>query len=395
MKSRKSVFALAVLVLVGILSSARSWAQDSTGGKTTAAAGTPSGGDEAQPTPALTPFAGVEGLNNRLNQLEKSEVVLTTEHNYLDLSDPSGDVIFKIGGNVQEDYRSYFQPSTSYFDYVPIGSTDEPEEGAAGATTSKSTSTFLNRKTRLDLIAIFDHLVGFRYQAELGSTGYAIQDAYAFIKADPALQFQAGKFKVPIGLERLQNDTDNLFVERALPTDLVPNRDLGAEATGSPWNGVNYAVALTAGTPDNYTPNNADDQSLTNGKELSGRLFLTLFKGEDSFLQDLGFGISGRLVLECELEHQRLSQLLRHFPGAATVLCLPHGRFAPGRFLPLLPAGSTTPTAPSGYWGNTCSRPRTWAPARRTPSMWPTRPGSWRASWVIGGKASLPGCHRG
>lgn len=293
MKSRKSVFALAVLVLVGILSSARSWAQDSTGGKTTAAAGTPSGGDEAQPTPALTPFAGVEGLNNRLNQLEKSEVVLTTEHNYLDLSDPSGDVIFKIGGNVQEDYRSYFQPSTSYFDYVPIGSTDEPEEGAAGATTSKSTSTFLNRKTRLDLIAIFDHLVGFRYQAELGSTGYAIQDAYAFIKADPALQFQAGKFKVPIGLERLQNDTDNLFVERALPTDLVPNRDLGAEATGSPWNGVNYAVALTAGTPDNYTPNNADDQSLTTGKELSGRLFLTLFKGEDSFLQDLGFGISG------------------------------------------------------------------------------------------------------
>lgn len=296
MKSRKLIFASVVLVLAGILGSVRSWAEESKGDKTDAAAtavATPSGGDEAQPTPELTPFAGVEGLNNRLNKLEKSEVVLSTEHNYLDFSDPAGDVIFKIGGTVQEDYRNYFGPSSSYYDFVPLGQSPNFEEGATAPTVGKSTSTFLNRKTRLDTVAIFDHLVGFRYQVELGSTGYAIQDAYAFIKADPALQFQAGKFKVPIGLERLQNDTDNLFVERALPTDLVPNRDLGAEVTGSPWNGVNYAVALTAGTPDNYTPNNADDQSLTTGKELSGRVFLTPFKGEDSFLQDLGFGISG------------------------------------------------------------------------------------------------------
>jgi phosphate-selective porin OprO and OprP len=128
---------------------------------------------------------------------------------------------------------------------------------------------------------------------ELGSTGYAIQDAYAFIKADPAFQFQLGKFKVPVGLERLQNDTDNLFVERALPTDLVPNRDLGFETTGTPLDGLSYAVALTSGTPDNYTPNDADDQSLTNGKEASGRVFLTPFKSDDSILQNLGFGISG------------------------------------------------------------------------------------------------------
>jgi phosphate-selective porin OprO and OprP len=289
-----------VAFFVGLLGLAGAWAQDRGGDKpavTLTAVSTPSGGDEAQPTPELTPFAGVEGLNNRLNQLEKSGVVLTTEHNYLDLSDPSGDVIFKIGGNLQEDYRSYFQPNSSYDDYLPIGgaggAVTNYEEGATSPMVNKSTSTFLNRKTRLDLITIFDHLVGFRYQAELGSTGYAIQDAYAFIKADPALQFQAGQFKVPVGLERLQNDTDNLFVERALPTDLVPNRDLGVEATGSPWNGVNYAVALTNGTPDNLTPNNAADQSPTNGRETTGRLYLTPFNSEDSFLKGLGFGISG------------------------------------------------------------------------------------------------------
>lgn len=244
-------------------------------------------------TAAATPATGLEGLNHRLSQLEGRSVVLTTEHNYLDLSDPQGDVIFKIGGVVQEDYRYYFQPNASYFNYVPIGSPTYPELGATGPVVNKSTSTFLDRKVRLDLVALFDHLVGLRYQAEFGSTGYAIQDAYAFLKADPAFQFQLGKFKLPVGLERLQNDTDNLFVERALPTDLVPNRDLGFEVTGAPWDGVQYALALSNGTPDNGSPSNAGDQGLTNGREVSARVFLAPFKGGDSFWKNLGFGLSG------------------------------------------------------------------------------------------------------
>ena len=198
MEHRDKFLTVLVLALVGTLAGKGAWAGNSTGGHTAAtpsAVTTPSDGGDESPAAEPMPFAGVEGLNNRLRQLEKNNVILTTEHNYLDLSDPSGNLIFKIGGGVQEDYRSYFQPGTSYFDYVPIGSAAYPEEGAAGAVTNKSTNTFLNRKTRLDLIAIFDHLVGFRYQAELGSTGYAIQDAYAFIKADPAFQFQAGDRK--------------------------------------------------------------------------------------------------------------------------------------------------------------------------------------------------------
>ena len=43
---------------------------------------------------------------------------------------------------------------------------------------------------------------------------------------------RAGKFKPPVGLERLQSATDILFVERALPTNLVPNRDLGVQLSG-------------------------------------------------------------------------------------------------------------------------------------------------------------------
>ncbi|HTC22438.1 MAG TPA: porin, partial [bacterium] len=286
MKSRKKYLGLLAALLAGVLGVNRSYAQDTTD-------------DTKDTAPAIT-TSDLEILNNRLTALEKSSVVLSFEHNYLDLSTQKGDFVLKIGGVVQGDYRSYFEPATKYDDYLPIGEsgggTNNFEEGATAPAVNKSTSTFLDRKIRLDVVALFDNFVGLRYQAELGSTGYAIQDAYAFLKADPAIQFQLGKFKVPVGLERLQSDTDTLFAERALPTDLVPNRDLGLQINGTPWAGINYAIALTNGTPDNYTPNNADDSDLTNGKELSGRLFLTPFQPTDSFLKNLGVGISGGLT---------------------------------------------------------------------------------------------------
>ena len=40
----------------------------------------------------------------------------------------------------------------------------------------------------------------------------------------------AGKFKVPVGLERLESATDIRFIERGFPTSLVPNRDLGVHS---------------------------------------------------------------------------------------------------------------------------------------------------------------------
>ena len=247
--------------------------------------------DTDSPT-AFTP-SDLEIINNRLNSLEKSSVVLSSEHNYEDISTQKGDFVLKIGGVVQGDYRSYFEPKTTYDDYLNIGSATNPEEGAAGATANKSSSTFLDRKVRLDIVALFDQTVGLRYQSEFGSTGYAIQDAYAFLKLDTAFQAQLGKFKVPVGLERLQSDTDTLFAERGLSTDLVPNRDLGAQFGGNVAVLGQYAVALTNGTPDNFTPNNADDTDLTNGKELSGRIFLTPFQASDFFVKNLGLGIAG------------------------------------------------------------------------------------------------------
>ncbi|HTA75722.1 MAG TPA: porin [bacterium] len=201
-------------------------------------------------------------------------VVITPEHNYLDFSSADGNTVFKLGGVVQSDYRYFLGPNTQYFD--PTGR-----------------DTFLIRKVRLDLVGYFDKFVGFRFQEELGATGVAVQDAYAFIKADPALQFQFGKSKEAIGLERLQNDTDTLFAERGLPTDLVPNRDLGFQINGKAEDFLSYQAEISNGTPDNQTPANTLDTDSTNGKDLTGRLFLTPFHSEDSFLKGLGVGVAG------------------------------------------------------------------------------------------------------
>src|ERR1019366_7157706 len=64
------------------------------------------------------------------------------------------------------------------------------------------------------------------------TSGPQIFDAYVNYRYSPELQFQAGKFKVPIGLEQLVVDRDTLFNERSLVTALVPNRDVGFEVHG-------------------------------------------------------------------------------------------------------------------------------------------------------------------
>lgn len=369
----------AVALFIGFFGLAGAWAQEED-----------NPGDTVSTTRLITPASGLEGVNNHLAQLEKRTVVLSVEHDYLDLSDSEEDLILKIGGVVQEDYRAYFGPTSSYYDYVPIGQSPYFEQGATAPVVGKSTSTFLNRKTRLDLIAIFGHLVGLRYQAELGATGYAIQDAYVFVKAGQAFQFQAGKFKVPVGLERLQNDTDNLFIERALPTDLVPNRDLGFEVTGTPLDGLNYAVALTSGTPDNYAPNNADDQSLINGKEVSARVFLIPFVSGDSFIKGLGFGLSGAWAWNVSWNTNAYPNYFITSLGQQQFFAYRTGVFPQGDFNHWAPQFYFY----TGSFGLLAEYVQTLQPVGTgTVNIVTLTHRAWQvaASWVIGGKASYLG----
>src|SRR5205823_3707158 len=101
------------------------------------------------------------------------------------------------------------------------------------------------------------------------------------------------KFKEPVGLERLQSGANLLFVERGLPTQLVPNRDVGVQLHGELFDGaVNYAAGLFNGVQDSGSGDS--DVGSDDHKDVAARLFAQPFKkSKPGPLQGLGFGLGG------------------------------------------------------------------------------------------------------
>jgi phosphate-selective porin OprO/OprP len=133
--------------------------------------------------------------------------------------------------------------------------------------------------------------IDFRLIPDFGGGTTVLQDAYLEFKYFPKATLRAGKFKAPLGLEQLQADQDLAFVERALPTNLVPNRDLGIQLSGDLGkNRLNYAVGVFDGTPDGASV----DADSNNRKDLVARLFATPFQtlAIDNPLKGLGVGIA-------------------------------------------------------------------------------------------------------
>jgi phosphate-selective porin OprO/OprP len=107
----------------------------------------------------------------------------------------------------------------------------------------------------------------------------------------------AGKFKVPVGLERLVSATDIRFIERAFPTSLVPNRDLGVQLGGDIAGGVlNYSIGYFNGvsdgtSADSNTPT-PDAENDTKG-DWAARVFVQPFLNSDNFAwRGFGFGVA-------------------------------------------------------------------------------------------------------
>ncbi len=124
-----------------------------------------------------------------------------------------------------------------------------------------------------------------------GNNGF-IQDAYVTARFIPEFQVRAGKFKEPVGLERLQSESNVLFVERGFPTQLVPNRDVGIQVQGDLFQGtLNYQAGLFNGVADGGS---GDIESADDEKEFAGRLFAHPFKLTSiEALRGLGIGIAG------------------------------------------------------------------------------------------------------
>jgi phosphate-selective porin OprO/OprP len=153
-------------------------------------------------------------------------------------------------------------------------------------------NSFILRRARLITEGQLAKNYGFQLVTEFGGSAVSILDANFTVAVSPALQFKFGKFKSPVGYELLQSDSWTFFNERSIATNLVPNRDLGVQASGEVADGrVTYALGAFGGLADGGSTTNAD---FDNEKEIAGRIFTWPFKNDaGSVVQGLSFGLSG------------------------------------------------------------------------------------------------------
>ncbi|MGY3266559.1 OprO/OprP family phosphate-selective porin [Lysobacter sp. HA35] len=150
--------------------------------------------------------------------------------------------------------------------------------------------TFLLRRVQPILEGSFGKLVGFRLMPEFAGDSATIADAYVDLKFDPRATVRAGKFKTPIGLERLQSSGATTFMELGLPSELAPNRDYGVQLQGEFGNGLTYAAGAFNGAPDGRdAPMSSNPDTHL---EYAARVFWEPFRDDASAASGLGFGIA-------------------------------------------------------------------------------------------------------
>jgi phosphate-selective porin OprO/OprP len=166
--------------------------------------------------------------------------------------------------------------------------------------TPDTADTFLFRRVRPYFEGTLDRIYDFRFMPDFGNGKSIIVDAFVTGRFAPWFAVQAGKFKGPVGLERLQPDQFNRFMELGFPSSLVPNRDLGVQVGGDIAGGVlGYALGYFDGATDgNSTDANASPDVDNDGKkDWEGRLFAQPFiKSGNPYLRGLGFGVGGTYV---------------------------------------------------------------------------------------------------
>jgi phosphate-selective porin OprO/OprP len=223
------------------------------------------------------------------------------------LKSADGKYALRLRGYFQSDGRFY--PSTT----VPT-----------------AVDNLLIRRARPIIEATVGRYFEFRLMPDFGGTAPAIYDAYWDGKFAPQFTVRAGKFKPPLGLERLQSAADILFAERGLPTNLVPSRDIGLQVAGDFSEGLfSYQVGVFNGVPD--LANGGDD--LSNAKDFAGRVFVQPFQ-VGSF-RPLGFGLAASTGIE---------------RGSATATGLPSYR-TPGQQT-LFRYNSSVPTPANNVFAN-------------------------------------------
>jgi phosphate-selective porin OprO/OprP len=191
--------------------------------------------------------------------------------------------------------------STDNSNYVRIRGTLHADNRVfSGDSVPETADTFILRRVRPTIEGTFGGIYDFRFMPDFASGRTAIIDAYIAARFKPGATLTVGKFKPPVGLERLQSSADIRFIERALPTLLVPNRDLGLQLSGEFNDGAfTYQVGYFNGVTDGQSSDNlaTPDIEVDTKGDYAARVFFQPFINGDNFnLRGLGFGLGSTWI---------------------------------------------------------------------------------------------------
>jgi len=163
-----------------------------------------------------------------------------------------GNFQFKVKGLLQANYKEF------------------AEGVGAASEANRPKDAFAIRRFRTDFRATFYKVLETRVHSEWASGTGQLLDGTIALSLSDALLIKTGKDKSFIGLERHQSPNYITFPELALPTNLVPNRDLGISASGLFGNNKwEYNVGIFNGVVDLGNV----DADADSGKDIAGRLY--------------------------------------------------------------------------------------------------------------------------
>jgi phosphate-selective porin OprO/OprP len=219
-------------------------------------------------TLAVQPLAvwAQENLEPEVADKARSGATVGAEPTGITIRSNDQNFLLKIGLDIQIDNRTLPGDST-----VPL------------------TDQMLIRRARPALSGTVYKYIDFYLRPDFGLGTTVLYEAYFELKYFPKANLRVGKFKPPVGLERLQSDDDTSFVERGFPTLLAPSRDIGYQISGDiVKRRVSYSVGVFNGVPDN----GLSDASVSDHRDYAARIFLTPFLTNTNHpLSGLGFGI--------------------------------------------------------------------------------------------------------
>ncbi len=232
----------------------------------------------------------IQALTQKVEQMEQqhgAEVAkqtnapfITAGANGFTMQSADKNFILKLSGFAQVDARDYFRPAPGNKD------------------------TFTIRRMRAIASGSVFHDYEYYLQPDFASgvTSSAtnnsfLQDAYVNFHHWDGFQIQVGKMKEPVSMEVIPLDQYLWFLERGFPTQLAPNRDVGAKIHGSLWNGaLAYQAGVYNGVPDGGS---GDVEVADNEKDAVVRVIGAPFKNTGiAPLKNFAFGLGASYGLQ-------------------------------------------------------------------------------------------------